>query len=400
MKKLHFKQRMLRWTKKQKKKAPLHTAVAFFLTLGVLVSVPFLSGEDEVSAGTGGTGNPKEVLSMTMVGDMMMGRHVGKVVQRSGYDSLFDGVRSHLRSSDLVTGNFNQPLLLQDPEQYPKLQDKILLHTGPGAAKALKKAGFTSVNLANTHMMDYGGPGMADTQKALRDADLPGVGAGRDRYDAERIVYQDVNGIRVATLGMTDVVEKGTSVRQNRPGVRSANLKSVLPLVRSAEKNADLVVVHIHWGVEYDSNVHPRQRAIGRALADAGADIVVGHHPHVLEPVEFYKGAMILYSTGNFISDQGWSRTKESALFQYRLFKDGRAWLEIHPLLIREGRPRLLDGGWGAYRRERVYLQVTDQPLFSEAFKRMWKRKGNRLVHEMDHSRILKARAGKEGGNR
>ncbi|MFC4078366.1 CapA family protein [Salinithrix halophila] len=387
MKKLNLQQKMLLNTKRHKKKAPLHTAIAFGISFALLVSIPLLDGGKPVTADSN---NLDEVLTMTMVGDMMLGRHVEKVAERKGSDSLFRYVKPLLKESDLVTGNFESPILLGDPEKYPPFDKAIRLNAGQESAVALKKAGFTSVNLANNHMMDYGGPGVSDTKKAFEQARLETVGAGRDRYNAKQILYQEVNGLKVATMGMTDVYQSGFPARQGTPGILPASPKTVLPLVRSAEKSAALVVVHIHWGVEYDNNVHPRQRDLGRALVDAGADIVVGHHPHVLEPVEIYKNGIILNSTGNFIFDQGWSRTRETALFRYRLAKNGTAKLEVIPMWISEGHPRPLAGLRNLYRREKIYLQLTEGWIYSKAWKKEWKREGDKLVRELDHSRILK----------
>ncbi|OYD09932.1 CapA family protein [Paludifilum halophilum] len=391
MERLNRKERLLRRIKRHKKKAGIHTSAAFLLCVAAIVLINVLN------PGSTANSQPSDedhLLTLSVVGDMMFGRHVKKAVDRYGYEHPLDKVKPLLRSSDLVTGNFEHPILLEPPEKYPVFDKSIRLHTEKEAAKALKEAGFTSINLANNHTMDYGGPGLADTKKTFDEVGLETVGAGRDRYQAKQVAYQEVNGLNVATLGVTDRYPKGFSVKQSSPGVLPATPKTALPLVESAAKNSDLVVVHIHWGVEYDNNVHPRQRVFAQALVDAGADIVVGHHPHVLEPVEFYKGSVILYSTGNFIFDQGWSRTRETAVFQYKLSKDGKARLEIHPMLIREGQPRPLDGKLNVYRREKIYMQLTSDIMSSEAWNQKWKREGPKLVHEWDPKVLKKKQRG------
>ncbi|MDR6226398.1 CapA family protein [Desmospora profundinema] len=397
-KKLNRKQRMLRWTKKHKVKAPLHTTIALIVSV-ILLAVFSLA---DTFAGNTVEADPatkesEDLLTMTMVGDMMFGRYVGKAGERNGYDHLFNRVQPYFNESDLVTGNVASPILKGNPEDYPKEGNKEnRLHARDEAAVGIKKAGFSSVNLANNYTMNYGAPGLLDTISTFRDLDLPTVGAGSDRYDSRRVLYQNVNGIKVATLGVTDVWEAGTTVKRDFPGVVPARPQTILPLIEKARKNADLVVVHVHWGVEYDNNVHPRQRDLGRAMVDAGADIIIGHHPHVLEPIELYKDSVILYSLGNFIFDQGWSRTRETALVQYKLGSDGKARLEVHPMLIREGQPRPLTGVLNGYRREKIYLQLADEIIYNEGWKKKWTREKDYIYHEWDHSKVLKN--GESGG--
>jgi poly-gamma-glutamate synthesis protein (capsule biosynthesis protein) len=130
--------------------------------------------------------------------------------------------------------------------------------------------------------------------------------------------------------------------------------------------------------LEYDSGYHPRQQGLARALVDAGADVVVGHHPHVLEPVEVYKQGVILYSLGNFVFDQGWSRTRESVLVQYKLLQGGKkAKLELHPMVIREGQPRPLTGWSNVYRREKIFNQLTEEFMYSDKWNQTWTREGD-----------------------
>lgn len=390
-KKLNRKQRMLRWTKKHKIKAPLHTTIACILSIVLLVGFALMDsmGGTTVKADVA-AGNSDDLLTLTMVGDMMFGRFVEKAGERHGFENLFQNVQPYFEGSDLVTGNFENPVVIGDPEDYPEADKDIVFHASPQVPAALKKVGFTSINLANNHSTDYGAPGLMDTLSTFREAGLPTVGAGSDRYDAQQVLYQEVNGIKVATIGVTDVYAKGGTVKRDFPGVIPARPETSLPLIEKAKKNADLVIVQVHWGVEYDNNVHPRQKDLGRAMVDAGADIIVGHHPHVLEPIEFYKDSVIMYSLGNFIFDQGWSRTRETALVQYKLSKDGKARLEVHPMVIREGQPRPLPGITNLYRREKIYLQLADERVYSEAWKKKWKREEDYIVHEWDHSKILK----------
>lgn len=370
-----LKQKFQRYIKRQQKKAVMHTWIALFIVVVLMVSLPGLY-HSEIAAVKD---DPDSRLTLTFVGDMMFGRNIADVIiPKFGYEYLFQYVRPYFKYSDYVTGNFENPVVFQDG--YPKARKYIHLSTRPAVAKALKKVGFSTVNLANNHMKDFGKQGLLDTLRAFRDAKLDTVGAGSDLKSAAGVEYETVNGIKIATLGFSDVMPVDFRARHNRSGIAPADPDVWFPAVAKAKKNAQLVIVHMHWGLEYDSRYHPRQKEFGRALIDAGADIVVGHHPHVLEPVEIYKNGVILYSLGNFIFDQGWSRTRESVLAQYKVLKNRTVRLEIYPLLIREGQPRPLTGLGSIYRREKIYMQITQERIYSDAWNRTWKREENRLV--------------------
>jgi gamma-polyglutamate biosynthesis protein CapA len=370
---LTWRQKLQRYIKKQKKKATVHTVIATVFTV-VLISV--LNATDrpqEVSVKK----DPNSVLTISMVGDIMFGRYVGyAIVPRFGYDHLLKYVKPYFAASDYVTGNFENPIT--NREGYPEADVQIHLNTKPEAVNALKKAKFSSVNLANNNIKDYGKQGLLDTLRAFDGQDIDTVGAGRDLKEASRISYQTVNGIKVAVLGFSDIIPRDYRARKDRSGIAPADPDVFFPLVAKAKSNADLVLVHMHWGLEYDSGYHPRQQGLARALVDAGADVVIGHHPHVLEPVEVYKQGVILYSLGNFVFDQGWSRTRESVLVQYKLLQGGKkAKLELHPMVIREGQPRPLTGWSNVYRREKIFNQLTEEFMYSDKWNQTWTREGD-----------------------
>jgi gamma-polyglutamate biosynthesis protein CapA len=372
---LTYRQRFQRYMKREKKKAVIHSYIALFLIIVLMTGWAALDRVKAVSVRE----DPDSRLTVTLVGDMMFGRHIEDVIVKNyGYEYLFHYVRPYFQYSDYVTGNFENPIV--NRPGYPKADKFIHLSTKPEAAKALKKVGFSTVNLANNHMKDYGKQGLLDTLKAFRDAGLETVGAGSHLDEAVEVVYQTVNGIKIATLGFSDVMPVDFRAMHQRSGIAPADPDVWFPQVAKAKQNADLVIVHMHWGLEYDSRYHPRQRDLGHALIDAGADLVVGHHPHVLEPVEVYKNGVIFYSLGNFVFDQGWTRTRESVLVQYKVLKNDTARLEIYPLMIREGQPRPLLGWSQAYRRERVFMQMTQERIYSDLWNRTWKRENNILV--------------------
>src|SRR5699024_9665535 len=152
--------------------------------------------------------------------------------------------------------------------------------------------------------------------------DLPHVGAGANVEEATDLEYSNIHGIRVATLRFTHALVQRLSAHDFTAGVARATAANIVPTLQIANDNADAVLANVHWGMESKHNRNRRQEDMAHAISDAGADVIVGHHPHVLSDIELYNNAnneetVIFYSLGNFIFDQGWTRTKDSAVAQY-----------------------------------------------------------------------------------
>lgn len=333
---------------------------------------PAHAGADAATATT----RPDDaVFSAAMVGDLMFGRFVERVADRRGHDALLEAVTPYL-DADYVSGNLEQ--VISDDPDLPDAQKVIHLASGGEALGSLVEAGFTTVSLANNHTMDHGLPGLRDTITALDDAGLRHAGAGEDLEDAVRTDVQEHGDLVVATLSFTDVYVDGFVALSFQGGVLAAEPDVFGPLIQRARADADLVIVHVHWGDEYDIGVNDRQREIATMMAEAGADMIVGHHPHVLLPVEMVGDTLVLYSLGNFVFDQGWSRTRESAIARYHLREDGTARVEFVPVYIREGTPRPLQGPLAGYRRSRIFERLTGGSL-------EWTTEAGMLVTEVDH---------------
>ncbi|MFB0959014.1 MAG: CapA family protein [Clostridiaceae bacterium] len=340
-KNLSFQERIMLFQKKNRRQTDSQ-AVLLLLGLIVLYLVVQLANAFTASAQVVVTKDAK--FTATMVGDMMFGRNVQKVVDSKGYDFLFRYAKPYLDASDYNTGNFENPIILRDESEYELPDKSIYLHARADVAPYLSSIGFTTVNLANNHLMDYGVAGLTETLDTFAKTETAAIGGGLNKFQSGQIHYEDYNGFVVATVGMTDVGYQWGYSTDHQAGANKTRLTDVLPIVKEARKNADLVIVHSHWGVEYDSSPNPRQKEIGRALVNAGADIVVGHHSHTLQPVEIYKGKVIFYSLGNFVFDQGWTKTKDSVVAQFKIHDDGSKTVELTPMKVNEASPTPLSG--------------------------------------------------------
>ena len=182
--------------------------------------------------------------------------------------------------------------------------DKEFVFRAPGsAALTLAGAGIDVVSLANNHILDYGSIGLADTISVLDEVGIlrPGAGSNNAEAYAPRVMTLD-NGVRVAFVSATAVVPGGFASTAERPGVADAKwaIPRVLAAVRAAAAGNDVVVVSVHWGIERETCPNEDQRKLAAELIEAGASLILGHHPHVLQPIETFDRSVIAYSLGNF----------------------------------------------------------------------------------------------------
>lgn len=358
--KLDFQDKLLLFKKKNRRQS---TPQVIFLLLTLIVTYLAVQVITTFTASAQVPIKKDEnaTFTATMVGDMMFSRNVTKVLDRQGYDYLFRYVKPYFLNSDYNTGNFESPIILGNEEDYVLPDKNIYLHANQDAAPYLASINFSNVNVANNHLMDFGLAGLMETMDTFQNAGLPIIGAGLNKTQSGQITYNEFETMTVATLGGTDVGYQWGYSTDHQAGANRIRLADMLPLIREAAQNADLVVVHAHWGVEYDSSPTPRQEEIGRAMVDAGADIVIGHHSHTLQPVEIYNDGIILYSLGNFIFDQGWTKTKDSVLTQYKVMDNGDRILEMTPMQVAEASPTPLSGPLAGIHFQRMTQLLTKE---------------------------------------
>ena len=290
---------------------------------------------------------PDPVISLAAVGDIMLARQLGRRLEAGEADYPFALVAESLRAADLAVGNLECAV----GDQGVPLSKSYRFQAPPAAAEALALAGFDLVTLANNHAMDFGPDGLADTLRLLDAAGVAHVGAGANAATARQPVVLERNGLRVAFLGYVDVpVERGgwdarsVIAGADSPGVAWADLEEVAAGVSAARDQADVVVVLLHSGYEYQDRPNAIQRAIGRAAIDAGAALVIGAHSHTLQGVVRYGGGLIVYSLGNFAFEIDQSR--DSAILQATLSRQGVQALDWLPVVLdpNDGRPAPAQG--------------------------------------------------------
>ena len=236
-------------------------------------------------------------LVIQAAGDVMLGGRWEQQMARDGYYHAFGRIASELKKGDITLVNLEAPLTSRGKEFTGK---KYRFRVKPTAVVALKKAGITTVTLANNHSMDYGAVGLLDTLQQLDKAGIGHVGGGENLAAARKAVVYDIRGTKVALLGYSLTLPQEFWAGEKRAGTAPLMEKMVKDDIAAARKQATIVIVTAHWGEEGKIRMREYQPRLARMMIDAGADAVIGHHPHILQGIEKYKRGIIFYSLGNF----------------------------------------------------------------------------------------------------
>jgi poly-gamma-glutamate synthesis protein (capsule biosynthesis protein) len=244
------------------------------------------------------------------VGDIMLAGKGAEAYQRLGYDYPFAATASVLQSGDLTMGNLETPIAAGGAE----FKDKMYrFRAEPKAAAALKKAGFAVLTMANNHMLDYGEAGLIETISILDRHGIRHNGAGTSLSEARKATIIDCNGCKVAFLSYSLTYPEAFYARGRQAGTAPGYPLFYERDISRAKADADYVIVSFHWGREGETAPQAYQVATARHAVDAGADVVIGHHPHVLQGIESYKNSLIFYSLGNFTFGS-WSRSSDRSI--------------------------------------------------------------------------------------
>jgi len=259
-------------------------------------------------------------VTIAAVGDVLLGSAVADLVRGEGPDAPFVAAMPELQRVYAVVGNLECALSTRGtataakPSSAVKKHKEWLLRGSPLAAKGLKDAGFAALSLANNHTMDYGPRALLDTIDALGSAGVGAAGAGANVDAAWQPAFFERAGTRFALLAFSDIVPRGFAASASQPGVAvgrsmvsgevdGASIAALRHAVAQARRGADVVIVYEHWGTELKTQPTDAQIRAAHAAIDAGAQLVIGAHSHVLGPIERYRDGLIAYSLGNFVFD-------------------------------------------------------------------------------------------------
>ena len=307
------------------------------------------------------------------VGDVMLGdspqcfgHGVGSRIESHGPLFPFDLVAETLREGDVVFGNLEIVLSRHDrkADRFPAIEYRAQ----PEAIRGLVACGFDVMNAATNHTMEHGQPALEETLDLLAENGIKSVGVDVLRKNINRYCFLEKNGIRFCFVGYNF---RPQQYFIDEPSWPTPDRDLIMKDIDALRDRADCIVVSMHWGDEFITYPSPEQVELGHALIDHGANIVLGHHPHIIQGVERYKGGVIAYSLGNFVFDMWPERLRKSMILKCKISKGKDIDFEIIPVLInRSHQPEILIGEKGDRLREELSglsekIQYTEEKKYN-----------------------------------
>lgn len=297
--------------------------ILFLSTIMVFISLATVSAQSD--SGT---------VSILAVGDVMTGGSMAPWVNDSGADYPFSNTRSLIQQADIAVCNLEAPYGTKGKA----FDKKFTFLVPPRLAAGIKEAGFDVVAMANNHMMDYGPEPLKATLVLLDSLGIAHSGAGTTLAGARKPAIVERNGIKVAFLSYSRVHPTQFWATAQKAGTAPAYENQIKEDIQSSKELADLVVVSFHWGAELMDTTKLYQRTLAHFCIDQGADLVLGHHPHILQGMELYQGKLIAYSLGNFAFGSRSRKCTESVILKTEFDSTGLKRIELVPLCVDNNR--------------------------------------------------------------
>ncbi len=240
----------------------------------------------------------QESLRLGFTGDILQSYQLDPYLKNYGQTYPFTLIYKRLQSYDILCGNLECPIA----EYGSAVKNKrFYFKADPAAASALRWSGFDVLSLANNHTLDFGDPAFFQTMEILEENEIKQVGGGRNSREAMKMGIIQSKGMKVGFIAYNMIPPDYYMATESTPGVARVNKDILRKSILDNKDKVDILVIMFHWGVEYQHTPLPEQKELGRYAIDWGADIVIGTHPHVVQPLEMYKGKPIAYSLGNFV---------------------------------------------------------------------------------------------------
>jgi poly-gamma-glutamate capsule biosynthesis protein CapA/YwtB (metallophosphatase superfamily) len=303
---------------------------------------PGAAGSATASAGPSATpSRASRDITLAVAGDVHFTGRTAPLLNHP--ETAFGSIAGVLRGTDLTVLNLETAITTRGTEQ-PK---EYHFRAPATAFDALRAAGVDAVSFANNHVLDYGQVGLADTLAAAQAARFPYFGIGVDADAAWAPLVLTVASTRIAFVGVSQVHALASSwvATGDRPGEANAiNTTRTLAAVRAARAQADVVIVFMHWGTEGDGCPNAEQKSLAKKVADAGADIILGAHAHVLQGSGWLGRTYVAYGMGNFLW-YGTSRDTKTGVLKLTLHPDAPLSAQFLPAVVSStGQPVLLTG--------------------------------------------------------
>lgn len=264
---------------------------------------------------------PTQEIRMVFVGDIMLSRKVGELIAAKKDTAFpFASTTELISSADIAFANLENPVSTRGVLS----GSKYSFRADPQVLARVKNAGFDVVSIANNHIWDYGKQAFLDTLTHLSESGIAAVGGGMNYDEAHAPGIFTVGKSTIAFLAYTNLLPASRGLASSTPAVARYNDDILTADIARAKLLADVVVVSFHWGEEYETKHNAEQERAAHLAIDAGANLVIGHHPHVAQEVEEYNGGWIAYSLGNFVFDQNFSKDTKHGLALLVTLKDNK----------------------------------------------------------------------------
>jgi poly-gamma-glutamate synthesis protein (capsule biosynthesis protein) len=287
---------------------------------------------------------PINILSF---GDMMLDRYIRKFIDNNGATALFTNIPPILKNKDMVVANLEGSITNFNPK--PLNPNNVSFTFDPKIVPELKKLGFTHFSLANNHSLDFGAEGVRQTKEFLDQENLKYFGDYKNKTSLSYI--ESIENYKVGLIGYHELFDPDTT--------------SVINEIKNIRDKTDFIIVYPHWGAEYQTKFSKSQQDKAHQFIEAGADAVLGAHPHVIQPIEIYKDKVIFYSLGNFVFDQTFSQNTQRGLAINIKLENENINYEIITLESRNLVPYILSNSG----RETILSNIANNSTVSEEIK-------------------------------
>lgn len=331
------------------------------LSLVGLMAMPFMAVGQTTPSERVVLDPQPEAVSVAAVGDVMLGSWVTPILDTRGAFYPFEPTAAYFQSSDITVANLEAPFT-ETGEPFDK---EYTFKVPPRHAAGLREAGITVVTLANNHIMDYGEEGLLNTLQSLEAEGIHYCGAGRNLREANRPAVVEANGKRLAFFGYSMTFPTEFYAKKDSAGTVYPGPELMIESLAAWRDSVDFIVASFHWGAEKRTAPKDYQVHFAHLAVDHGADLVLGHHPHVLQGLEIYKNRLIAYSLGNFAFGSYSPHAVDSIILKVYLRENGLLYAQCIPINVNnavvEFKPEILQDP--ARREVLAHLQELSRAL-------------------------------------
>ena len=345
-KKLRIKDRITIYIKETK---PVKCRVCLVIAAILLIALIILGRTQKINVIEASMPLKEENVQMrlTFAGDIEITDGIRKLANKSSYKNLFEGVQEYWNDSDYVIANISGPVLQYNVSHYKstRKEGEDSNYLRPAALRGLKEAGINLPGFANDDVYNYGVTGIESTIRILEKYNMDYLGiisnSNEPLYKILEYDFKTSSGEletrKIGVIGINDVLRKKSTVGENKAGIINSSYQPIYEKIIEMDEMCDYVIAYTHLK-NGEENTSTEVEEIAKVLIDVGADVVIGNSS-ALESMEVYEGKYIFYGLGSLVSDEAYSFSRNSALFDFTVERDGDVSIYLTPLHITEGRP-------------------------------------------------------------